>query len=204
MKKKCEATGCGRPHKAKGLCRAHYLRLWKGRPRNTPVGYRENSGARGAIGRFRNKLEECSKDKGIEDCWEWGWSRWRDGYGMFYITDRPRLIYRGAHIFSWELAHNQSVPEGMIVRHTCDNPPCINPHHLLLGTHADNTQDMISRGRHLGKRSYDTWTRTSKEDVTNIRRLHSEGLSQFEIARQYGLSFITVHRMVHRKTFKNV
>lgn len=75
-------------------------------------------------------------------CWEWTGSRHRNGYGQFY--------YRGpamAHRVSWELA-NGPVPDGMLVCHRCDNPPCVRPDHLFLGTQADNLVDMVSKGRH--------------------------------------------------------
>ena len=51
------------------------------------------------------------------------------------------------HVIAWEAHYAEPVPEGLIVRHTCDNPRCCNPHHLILGTRKDNTADMISRGR---------------------------------------------------------
>ena len=65
------------------------------------------------------------------------------GYGRVHI-DGKRI--RATH-HQWEFSHATKIPEGKIIRHTCDNPPCVNPEHLLVGTHKENTNDMIERGR---------------------------------------------------------
>jgi hypothetical protein len=79
-----------------------------------------------------------------DGCWEWTGCRhhqWR--YGHF----RKEGKNVQAHRFSWELAHGRPVPDGMMVCHSCDNPPCVNPAHLFLGTAKDNVRDMLSKGR---------------------------------------------------------
>lgn len=88
---------------------------------------------------------------GAEDeCWLWKGSRtkWRMSYGVFWDPELQREVR--AHRRAYELTFGP-IPEGMIVRHKCDVPLCCNPHHLEVGTHADNTRDMIERGR---KRSH--------------------------------------------------
>lgn len=65
------------------------------------------------------------------------------GYGVFSRGHVNVLAHRDA----WEKANEQPIPAGMVVRHSCDNPPCINPDHLLLGTQADNMRDKVLRGR---------------------------------------------------------
>ncbi len=79
-------------------------------------------------------------------CWPWLGGKVPAGYGKIGDSKRGTLC---ASRVSWEITHGQPIPEGMVIRHTCDNPPCVNPSHLIVGTHADNTADMISRGRHL-------------------------------------------------------
>lgn len=81
-----------------------------------------------------------------ERCWEWTGARTAYGYGILGRgTREDGLIY--AHRVSWEL-HNGSLPDGLCVLHTCDNPPCTNPNHLWLGTKGDNNRDMVAKGRH--------------------------------------------------------
>lgn len=78
-----------------------------------------------------------------EECWEWQGSRRTDGYGHFYVSGKHRAVHR----FSFFIANLYWPP---VVRHKCDNPKCVNPHHLEGGTQKDNMQDMLSRGRHYG------------------------------------------------------
>jgi len=83
------------------------------------------------------------KGLGTEVCWEWAGSRTDYGYGR--ITYADRFIY--AHRAAWELNNQVEVGDTLVVRHTCDNPPCVNPGHLIPGTQADNLHDMVVRGR---------------------------------------------------------
>jgi hypothetical protein len=79
----------------------------------------------------------------VTDCWEWQAGKNNLGYGM--IRDEKRM--RTAHRVSYE-EHNQTViPHNLVVMHHCDNPKCVNPLHLSLGTRKDNTRDMLQKGR---------------------------------------------------------
>lgn len=76
-------------------------------------------------------------------CWIWTRGATKEGYGRLAAGGK-RDVY--AHRWAYELTHGP-IPKGMLVRHSCDNRRCINPSHLLLGTHLDNSNDKISRGR---------------------------------------------------------
>lgn len=95
--------------------------------------------------RFWSKVNQAGPD----DCWEWQASRNHSGYGSFGLG----YTMRGAHRIAYAIANGGELPEGQLVRHKCDNPPCCNPAHLEIGTAKDNTNDMMERGRHgtLGK-----------------------------------------------------
>jgi hypothetical protein len=81
--------------------------------------------------RFWEKVDKKTDD----ECWEWQASVDTHGYGYFYSDKRIK-----AHRYSWEL-HFGAIPEGLYVCHHCDNPPCINPKHLFVGTAQDNLDD---------------------------------------------------------------
>lgn len=78
-----------------------------------------------------------------EGCWEWQGSRRKNGYGRFSLND---YIYE-AHVVAYTIANGVD-PVGTVIRHSCDNAICCRPEHLLSGSDADNTQDMMTRGRH--------------------------------------------------------
>lgn len=81
--------------------------------------------------------------KKSKSCWEWQGRVGKLGYARIRRTDRSRVF---VHRLSYEM-HHGPVPEGLLVLHTCDNRRCVNPKHLYVGTHQDNTDDMFRRGR---------------------------------------------------------
>ncbi len=77
------------------------------------------------------------------DCRVWIAGRFQNGYGAATFGGRTQR----AHRLAWSLANDRLIPDGMVIRHTCDNPPCINPDHLVVGTSKQNRQDMFDRNR---------------------------------------------------------
>jgi hypothetical protein len=144
--------------------------------------------------RFWSKVRKSDGD----GCWEWTGAltarrRGADGYGQFSADGR-----RGrAHRVSWEMA-NGPIPAGMYVCHRCDNPPCVNPAHLFLGTEKDNAADMARKGRSrnnpvLGERHFRA--KLTAAGVLAIRARRAAGESDSAIAADIGISRPAVNRI---------
>ena len=120
-------------------------------------------------------------------CWEWQGSRvW--GYGQLSTVGGGSPLK--ASRVAWELEHGP-IPDGLLVCHRCDNPPCVNPSHLFLGTDADNMRDMITKGR-----AHHPYT-ISHDQLVEIRaRYLAGGVSQQELAAEYGVQHQQISRIV--------
>jgi hypothetical protein len=136
-------------------------------------------------------------------CWEFTGARNRRGYGLFSAQGLQKIL---AHRAAWLLRFGAL--GGRFVLHRCDNPPCVNPAHLFLGTQAENLADMVAKGRHgrggpRGQR-HDMAVLTER-DVIEIRRTYSDGGANLpQLAARFGVGKSTVHRVVHRLTWKHV
>jgi hypothetical protein len=139
--------------------------------------------------RFRKKFVE----RGPDECWVWeGGLAGRKGYGV--------ISYKGknvrAHRLAWELA-NGPIPNGLFVCHHCDNPPCVNPNHLFLGTATDNAQDMCQKGRWAnGVSSGAASPAQQQARVAEIRERYTSGDSISAISLLVGMHKTTVARIV--------
>lgn len=129
-----------------------------------------------------------------ESCWLWKGSMAGSGYGAFTLNTR----YLSAHRISWVLA-NGAIPNGLLVCHHCDNPPCVNPAHLFIGTRFDNTRDMLSKGRGRAlKGEAHPKAKLVEVEVLAIRKLYaSRTHSQRSLARMFGVSDRNIRHIVH-------
>lgn len=132
-----------------------------------------------------------------DKCWEWTASNLPRGYGNI----RMGAKVFSAHRVAWELT-NGEVPANLEVCHTCDNPGCVNPRHLFLGTHQQNMDDMYRKGRGINLTGEQhgmhklTW-----EQVLDIRKRYSQGnIGQRALAREMGVSKTQIMRIVHGKS----
>jgi hypothetical protein len=102
----------------------------------------------------------------LNQCWIWKGCKNPRGYGRFTLT-KGKMVF--THRLMYELK-NGEIPKGMLVCHTCDNPSCVNPNHLWLGTHKENHQDMVSKGRQAGGRGKGSRGRVTIYNLINYSR----------------------------------
>jgi hypothetical protein len=133
-------------------------------------------------------------------CWEWTGSKTFGGYGHARFQGQE---WR-AHRVSFELFVGR-IPDNLQVCHSCDNPPCVNPDHLFLGTAKENILDSVNKGRWnapKGEQSY--WSKLTDLDVLKIRALVDGGQSQKEIATQFKITQANVSAIKVRRTWKHL
>jgi hypothetical protein len=128
---------------------------------------------------------------GPDGCWVWQGPFMRhNNYGVFCYDRTNRLAHRA----SYEFHTGVRPPKGMLVCHRCDNPPCVNPAHLFLGTYADNARDMRAKGRGndaRGERSPSA--KLTEQEVTTIKARLAAGETRAAIARDYPVHYTTIH-----------
>ena len=150
------------------------------------------------------------------ECWEWqGFKnpkglRNSKGYGQIGIGDGTKRLGE-THRLAYEF-FNGPIPEGMLVRHACDNPPCCNPAHLLLGTGADNSRDAIERGR-VARGLKLPQTKLTDEQVLEIRARFNPKYRRYmrgwasngkELAQEYGVHPMHLSAIVHGRERSHV
>lgn len=180
------------------------------------------------IARFWSKVDKNGplhpSNSKLGKCWVWTGAK-SCGYGSLGIAQADGTwTSLGSHVFSLSLAKQRAV-NGLLVCHSCDNRSCVNPHHLWIGNHKDNTSDAITKGRlkpftgregkktrfrkgpdrrrKLGK---DHWcAKITENEVVQIRARYIGNRGEYSIiGRQFGLHPDTIKCIVKRKTWKHV
>jgi hypothetical protein len=147
--------------------------------------------------RFWEKVDR----RGPDDCWLWTKATNEHGYGVMRPAGKRSGPTLKAHRVSLMLAGVDV--EGVLIRHSCDKPPCVNPAHLSVGTHADNAADMVSRERQArGSRSGKS--KLNEAQVAEILARASTGELQRALAAEYNVSRPTISRIVNRKGWTHV
>ena len=143
------------------------------------------------VDRFWSKVNK----RGDDECWEWTGSLEHGHAGRYgYMRDgRDRIRVTR---FSWVL-HNGPIPDGMMVCHHCDNPPCVNPRHLFLGTQHDNMVDMHAKHRHPRR----VPRKLNDIAAARIRELYAHGMRNKELAEMFGVQPSTITYVVQGRTW---
>lgn len=205
---RCSVIECNGTTVAKGLCGKHYQRMKAHGDPNKKIGLKGEA----VEDRFWSRVKKT------EGCWTWTGPATSDGYGRLF---RGGKTIR-AHRLSYEM-HKGDIPDGMNVCHRCDNPPCVNPDHLFLGTTADNMADKKQKGRgnepsrsgnnHWMNRKPESVAKGSafgRSDLTDSRVLQIKlryvagGITQRALAAEFGISYKNLNLILSGKTWKHV
>lgn len=160
---------------------------------------------------------ECFKKGKRNRCWNWK-KTFVGKYGQHFSRGKVWLAHRFAYTF-----FKGPIPKGLLVCHKCDNPRCVNPNHLWIGTYLDNKHDCMKKKRHaFGNRhparskKYGaafrlrlSGTNNSNASLTDskvrqILKLHKEGKTQVFLAKRYGVWTNTIANVVHRRNWRHV
>lgn len=171
---------CGTPTSRRSRARCHPC-YWVARRAARVANFAE---------RFWARLDKSG------ECWTWTGPVDRKGYGL---THNPFSPSSHAHRIAWELT-NGPVPAGLVVRHSCDNPPCARPDHLLVGTYADNTRDAVVRGRFPVGEGH----RSSKLTEASVRAIRASSETRDVLARRFGVSPSNVSRIRSGQQWRHV
>ncbi|ARK28770.1 HNH endonuclease signature motif containing protein [Halalkalibacter krulwichiae] len=186
MGKQCRVDGCYKDVVGLGYCSMHYTRLKR---YNDPLFPGLNGGNR----------PKKIKFKEVEGCFVLTSHKLNSGG---YSEIRIRGITKKVHRHVYEQCFGE-IPEGLVVRHKCDNPSCVNPEHLEIGTQKDNVRDMMLRNRHV-KGSKKSASKLKETDVINIKRLLKKGCTNVYIASLYKVHNSVISEIKHKKIWTHV
>lgn len=139
--------------------------------------------------------------KGSDECWNWVGSKNKKEYGLLYVQIGVKGKMVLSHRFSYKL-HKGKIPEGVLVCHSCDNPACVNPAHLWIGTNRENLQDRNKKGR-VASGEKNGRAKLTFEKVAKIREMYAEGeYTHKKLGEIFRVSQASIFYVVHNKKWK--
>lgn len=144
--------------------------------------------------------ERVKINEGENNCWEWTGTRMKNGYGVLSMGRKNQVL---AHRISLSLFNKKPIPDDLFVLHSCDNPKCVNPEHLSLGTAKDNSVDMINKRRHLHGEKHKNSVMTDSM-VVEARNLYRSGISPSKISEMTGICVGTLIPAITGITWNHV
>jgi len=143
--------------------------------------------------------------KGNNECWEWTGGKQGDGYGIFGVIENGKWKMKLAHRISWTF-HFGEIPKYMKICHKCDNPKCVNPNHLFIGTQLDNVKDMVKKGRINSREGIkNPKAKLTENEVLEIRRLYaSTNITFADLGKMFGISDTHSGYIVKRRVWKHI
>jgi DNA-binding XRE family transcriptional regulator len=133
------------------------------------------------------------------DCWIWTGMPDRNGYGFIGVKGKNHRVHR----FIYE-CYNGSIPDGLLICHSCDNPPCVSPYHLLPGTHQDNIDDAIERNRLAYGEKIGTAVLTDNDIKEILILLWENKFNCVQLSKKYGVEPTTINGIVVGRQWKHI
>lgn len=157
---------------------------------------------------LRQRFEQKFTKGSDSECWIWNAARSDNGYGKIRVSivdEFGMLKHFGcyAHRVSYEL-YVAKIEDGKHVLHTCDNPPCVNPSHLFIGTNTDNILDRMNKGRStLGSRN--KMSKLTEDSVRRIRAMYAAGGMTYQLlADEFGVGAAAILKIIRRQRWKHI
>lgn len=180
---------------AEGMCQKHH---GNNKEFGSPVADKPHSGmfiGKSSIQRFKMQV------KMSDGCWLWLGGCDKDGYGQFRGSVGGK-VYGRAHRFSYVYFHKETIGKEDYVCHACDNPPCVNPDHLFVGTARENIEDMMKKGRHWALKGEEAPNAKLSED--DVLKILKDPRPDAALANQYGVAVSTISGIKRRIRWQSV
>lgn len=193
---KCCIYECQKNTFCRGYCKIHYARARRsGELTVDPL-------------RAHGSMEDrfWRRVKKTDGCWTWTGGKYNGGYGFLRGIGGRNAPNVAAHRFSY-MIHKGDIPQGMVIMHSCDNPACVNPDHLSVGTYKDNTQDMISKGRRANNPLTYGKGEVNPRALLNeakVRYIRASKASHAALARELGVSDVCIFKVRNRQTWSHI